>query len=1286
MKKPSPLIGGRIFLLLIGMLVLSISAISQNPSTKVFEDWNTPDAIQADYQRAIVRSKVIGGSTYYFVCGSSMNASGNYDIFIQKKNSSGAVLWTQVYNGAGNKNDYGADVQISSTGSVYVCGTYYKNSTDSNNAIIIKYSASGNQQWAYTYNGSGSRHDIFAAMQLSTNAVVAVGTTYKGSTNLYDMLAARVDTNGNQVWLSTWDHVNLNDGAVNLYNSGTKVYIAGGAQSAVTTYKYAVWNVKFSDGSIQGSTVTGGTAFGFDQLTDIQYDANGFIYLTGGVNNTGTGYDIKTVKLDSTLNIIWQASYDSGDSLSDVGTGLTLDQVGNVIVTGYRTSATSGRDYVTIKYSSGGTQRWVSTFDGGINAHDSATCVVVSATDTNKIYVSGYSYNSSSKDYLTLKFDGLGNRKWDIGFNNLSNTDDRATAIALDDQGNILVAGQNKLNDTTYTYTTVKYIEKSTMMPQDTISATSNSFVFTENRGQLFGTDTLQHPELKFYTIHGQPRVYFMDTAVSYVFAKLDSATTNDSLARIDMKFKNANSGLRIRSLDQREEINNFYNPRIPGRKREQVHNYDQLVSFNVWNNVDMVYGSNLRGLKYYFICKPGGGGNPATQIDLLYQGADSVRIDGNGQLILYTKLGNIVQPKASAWQLDANGNFSSLGWQPNYTILGTNEVGFTSFGSFNTAYPLIIAVDWGDIFPTMIQNLDWSTYYGGNAMDQLNDVDVDQTNGSSHYSGWTLSPNFPVTLQPHQPANSGGWDAVAIRCKSDGSRVYATYYGTGIYNSSFSGQWGETGAVDADGNFFIGGRTSYAFLNITFPAQPPGSYMDTTFNGAPQDAFIAAFDTLGELFWATYYGGSGTSSFEGIYDMLFDANGNLYAVMTCDSLTPCFFQAGAYNDTTNRNGMIMKFDQNLALVWATRFGTDSNGTVSRIAKDSFGNLYATGTAEDSLLPIVNPGGGAYVDSTFGGAADAFLARFNSADSLTWSTYFGGDIGGEVGNGIEIISNEIYLYGSSYSPDFPYVYAGAGTYIDSSYNAGKDIYIAEFKANGQLIWSTFIGGSGSDSPGNIDADTLGNIYCTGTTTSSNFPLVNASGIYYDASYAGGTDMILLSFNVLKQMTWSTYFGGTNTEGHNEGLDVYADSCLYICGWTTTPNTATSPFPTQVLMTGFWQGTLNGTQSDGFISRFILTPLIILGTEELGDSSPVGGVLTIYPNPSSGEFQVIIDVPTNNSKIEVYDMMGQLVSSFALPDSEISQTVSLNLSDQATGIYFIVLQDQNGVYSQKVIKQ
>ncbi len=1307
-------------LLIVGMIALSVQGISQNPSTRVFEDWNTTSGTQNNYQRSIVRSKALGGATYYYTCGSTLNSSGNYDILIQKKNASGTVLWSQTYNGAGGGNDYGADVQISTTGSVYVCGTYYKNSTDSNNAIVLKYNASGTQQWAYTYNGAGSRHDGFAAMQISTNAIVSVGTTYKGSTNLYDMLVARIDSSGNQVWTQTWDHVNLNDVAVNLWNSGTKVYIAGGAQSATTTFKYAVFNVKLSDGSIQGSTVTGGTAFGFDQLTDIQYDANGYIYLTGGVINTGTIYDIKTVKLDTALNIIWSATYASSGAYNDVGTGLAIDQVGNVIVTGYRTSATSGKDYVTIKYSSGGTQRWVSTFDGGINASDSATCIVVNQTDTNKIYVSGFSYNGSSKDYWTLKYDGLGNLKWDIGFNNLYNGDDRATAIALDTSGNVIVTGQNKINPTTYIYTAVKYIEKSALAAKDTIPYVSSSFVFTENRGQILGTDSTLHPEVKFYTMHSAPNVYFMDTVVSYVFTKLDTAALNDTVVRVDMKFKNSNADQKIRPIDARAEYSNFFLPHTPGGACH-VQNYNQLVSFNVWNNVDIVYGSNLKGLKYYFVCKPGGGGNPATQIDLKYYGADSVKINGSGQLVIYTKLGTIIQPKAAAWQLDASGNYQSLGWQPSYIMLGTNEVGFTSFGSFNTALPLIIAVDWGNIFTTSaVNNLWWSTYWGDQGGDFFLDVTTDAI-GRPFYAGYSNNANFPYgqgmsTTIPFAGSN----DAILIKMDTACGPMWTNFFG----GTASDVAWGVT--TDIYGNSIICGQSASSGTGRIPIATPTGGYQDTVNNGYVVDAFIAKFDSTGtSLQWSTYYGGVGANS--GSYEIFekcaTDPFGNLYfGGRGSDTLTPTFFKSGAYNNDTLGDGIVAKFSNGGIRDWITLFP----GQIHDIALDQQMHIFIAGGMLGSGLPIKNKGGG--VQSTNAGFTDAFITEFEpNKDSIIWSTYYGGELQ-DVGYSIAIDDSHsaVYLVGMTRSDTaltvpFPMVDYDIFTTADflnefsstvvipNTTMKVADAFLVRFDQNtGAPKWSTFFGGFHEDEARCVTVDGNGFVYVGGYTKSGStfsatnekidFPVWGSPGYYVKPDITGweglDVDAWIAMFTPNMELSWTTYYGDglqSNLYGSGNyvtGLAVANDEDLYYAGYSSRGYNAIALPPVEysnAITTDYYQANPVLNSGDALAARFDLTGNAGVGIND--DPEAIhNGNLVVFPNPSWNSITIVADsLQENAAEIVIYNMLGEVVYRQKVQVVGPQLRLQVDISSFADGVYTVGLTSGTSQSTQRFIK-
>lgn len=1308
MKKESPSRRSKI-LLLVGMLALSVQGISQNPSTQVFTDWSTVSGTQNDFQRTIVRSKSFAGATYYYLCGATLNSSGNYDMLVEKKNASGVVLWSQTYNGAGNGNDYAADVQIDNVGNVYICGTYYKNSTDSNNAIVIKYNTAGTHKWTQTFNGAGSRHDGLAAVQVAGNAVVTVGTTWKNSTNKFDYLAIRYDSSGNQIWSQTWDHNNLNDVAVNLWNNGTKVYIAGGAQSAVTTYKYGVVNVKASDGSVQGSTVTGGTAFGFDQLTDIQMDQSGFIYLTGGVINTGTVYDIKTVKLDTALNIIWSATYASSGAYNDVGTGLAIDQVGNVIVTGYRTSSTSGQDYVTVKYSSAGTQRWAVTWDGGLNLQDSATAIVVNPTDTNKIYVTGSSWNGTSKDYWTLKYDGAGNLKWDIGFNNTYNTDDRATSIALDTLGNVIVAGQNKLAWNNHTYTTVKYIEKSTLLADDTIPHVSSSFVFIENRGQLLGTDSATHAEVKYYTTHCSPNVYFMDTAVSYVIWKRDTAMTspNDTAVRVDMKFNNANSDLRIRPMDKRTEYSNFFYPHIPNG-RSNVPSFNQLVMFNVWNNVDIVYGSNLKGMKYYFVCKPVGGGGSAYQIDLKYSGVDSVKINGSGQLVIYTKLGTIVQPKAAAWQLDANGNYQSLGWQPSYTLLATNEVGFTSFGTYNTAQPLIIAVDWGNVFSTPNQNnLWWSTYWGDQGGDYLMDVEAD-ANGNVYYGGYSSASNWPIgTGQSSIFTYQGSNDIVLIKLDTACGPIWTNYFG-GTGNDQGYGV-----SVDQSRSVVICGQSRSWGIGRIPIITPTGAYQDTVNDGNNLDAFFARFDSTGQaLQWSTYYGGVGASSstYEIFNECVVDAFGNYFFVgRGCDAQTPTFPKGGAYNNSTNGEGIVAKFTFTGARDWITRFP----GSIEDVRLDGQQNIYITGQARDSLLPIKNKGGGVYSAPADTTGLDAFITEFEpSKDSIIWSTYYGG-AGTDIAKALAIDDshNAVYIVGwtrsdTAYAVPFPtvdYDVTWTGDFLGmfsstvtlpNSPIPVSDAFMVRFNQNdGAPKWGTYFGGHNEDMAWSAVCDSSGYLYVGGTTKSGttfsalneriDFPVWGSPGYYVKSDITGwenvDSDGWIATFTPNMQLIWTTYYGDglqANLYGSGNnitGLAIDSAEHLYLSGYSSSGYNAPALPPVQystVLFTDYYQPTPILNSGDAVAARFGIGANTVLG---IGGqpSLVVNGNLNVFPNPSSSSITIVADsILENAAEIVIYNMLGEVVYRQAVDVFGSRLIVQVDISTFANGVYTV----------------
>jgi hypothetical protein len=1266
MKNKSPIRMIRLFLISISF-ALANNLSSQNPSLRVFEEWTAPGGYLTFHQK---NRTITDGSGNVYVTGTTLNAFGNYDMLTAKYSSTGSLLWQQNYAGVGGGDDGAADVAVDGSGNVYITGSYYKNSTDSNNAITIKYNSSGVQQWMQEYNGAGSRQDGTVRIQIDGLFVYVVGSTYSGTTDQYDFLAIKYDFLGNQSWASVWDNAGLMDGAVKLRVKNALVTVAGGSQVNSTQYKYAVVNFDVLTGLAINSFTTGGNQpIALDQVNDLTIDNSGNIYITGGVQNTGTGYDIRTVKLNqSNLSVAWTATYNGSSNADDKGNAIVLDASGNVYVTGFETVTGQGKNYVTIKYASNnGAVQWTTIYNDPDNGDDEA--VALGVEGTSRVYVTGYAFNGSTLDYYTIGYDASnGNLIWEIGYNGLANKDDRAADLSVLGNGELIVTGTAFENPIKAKYVTVKYVEKETWLPDDTIPGTSNSFAFIQNNGQLWGSDSATHPEVKFYSITGSPNVYFMDTAVAYVFAKIDtSVNQNDSTRRVDMKFVNANADLKIRPLEAEDAYSNYFLGHIP-EGRSRVQQYEQLVSFNVWNNVDIVFGTNYKGLKYYFIGQPGGGGNPMGQIDLKYEGADSVKIGASGELIIYTKLGAIVQPKAAAWQLDANGNYSSLGWQPSYSILGTNEVGFTSFGAFNATLPIIIAIDWGPDSPQNIANISWSTFFGDGLFSLFNDIRTSNS-GEIVVTGTTTSTTFP-TLTNIFALPQGGRDAVVVKFHANGALYWSTYYG------GANEEYGNGVDVDVTtGNIFVVGETrSYNFPTVAWGA--------AELNGPPANAtnpeqFIIQLSQNGMTpVWATCYGGTGLDAANDIRISNSGVNsGDIYVVGKGTTSFPQYSQP-AWADG---NGTILRFDDDGVLLMATRFGSSGGGELHDVTIDADGDVVVVGWVPSGTgVPIQNAGGNS---SYGGGVADGVICKFSGANaSIWWCTYFGGN-DNDAALSIETFktpsSHFYYVSGRTLSTSgLPVVNPGYGYYQGSS-GGSNDAFVVQISSWGYFMWSTYYGGSGSDYGWSIAADPSQNVYLLGETHSSNlpFPATNLASGYVDGTLGGASDGFVVCFRkITNDQIWTTYLGGGNEDMIYSGT-CFGNNYLYITGMTNRH----SAFP---LDNGGGTPYYDGSTAsgiDGFITQFEIDEIVAnVGHQIVKDS------LHIYPNPADQTLYIATGCENCETKIVIQDVLGQTV--LAENNTSSPALITIDVGMLASGSYIVSVQTGDSVSNVKLIIQ
>ena len=139
----------------------------------------------------------------------------------------------------------------------------------------------------------------------------------------------------------------------------------------------------------------------------------------------------------------WPVRYNGRSNNDDRSSSLTLDNFGNIYVTGCSYSTATGNDYMTIKYDSNGNHIWTATYNGLGNGNDTALGIVIDKS--GNIYITGYSYGGpiTKYDYATIKYDSNGNQLWVARYNGPTNGNEYGGNLILDSSGNIYVIGYN---------------------------------------------------------------------------------------------------------------------------------------------------------------------------------------------------------------------------------------------------------------------------------------------------------------------------------------------------------------------------------------------------------------------------------------------------------------------------------------------------------------------------------------------------------------------------------------------------------------------------------------------------------------------------------------------------------------------------------------------------------------------------------------------------------------------------------------------------------------------------
>jgi len=197
-----------------------------------------------------------------------------------------------------------------------------------------------------------------------------------------------------------------------------------------------------------------GTGNGRDEIfRSIALDGSGNVYVTGGSEGIGTGFDYATIKYNNNGVQQWVQRHTGSGNSFDYPFAMTLDDSANVYVTGE-----CNLDIVTIKYSSAGVLRWIRSYNGPENRADRAWSIAVD--DSGNVYVAGQSgvdqYGRKS-DFVTIKYNSSGVQQWVTGYGGSGNRDDGVNSMAVDAYGNVFVTGWSSVTINPRTCVTIKY-------------------------------------------------------------------------------------------------------------------------------------------------------------------------------------------------------------------------------------------------------------------------------------------------------------------------------------------------------------------------------------------------------------------------------------------------------------------------------------------------------------------------------------------------------------------------------------------------------------------------------------------------------------------------------------------------------------------------------------------------------------------------------------------------------------------------------------------------------------
>lgn len=550
----------------------------------------------------------------------------------------------------------------------------------------------------------------------------------------------------------------------------------------------------------------------------------------------------------------------------------------------------------------------------------------------------------------------------------------------------------------------------------------------------------------------------------------------------------------------KKEPTAHYYNYFIGNDQSKWVNDvrgYHSITVANIYDQIDLHFIEKHEELKYEYIVHSNA---DASVIRWKYHHHDKLQLKKNGDLLITTPLGALIEQKPYAYQI-INGKIIEI---PCVYSLEEEFVTF-QIGNYDKDYTLVID-------PTLV----FSTFCGA-ISDNFGMTATYGYDGSAYNAGMVYGNNYPMPDPNAFDVSSNltlpnvgvvTTDAFISKYSADGTTMlWSTFFGGG--DNTQGTEVPHSLICDEDDNVYVYGVTSaldFPIVNGVQPNHAGGTPLSINFNGTNfgnvgTDIFVAKFSANGHnLLGSTYVGGSGN---DGVNYMI---------------------SAGNYNN-------VQAYDS-LSLNYGDQFRGE-------IMLDAARNVIVASCTRSIDFPTQQP-----FQAANGGQQDGVVFKLSSDfSSYIFSSYYGG-AENDACYSVKLDENENVIFaGGTCSPNLP---AAAGGFWDSYQGGIADGFIAKADPSGQnLLQTTYVGMSDYDQIFFVEVDRENEIYVVGQSRGGNFPV--SPGAYNNP----GSSQFLAHFSTdLTQMLGSTVFGSGSPNIDISPAAFLVDICgnLYVSGW------------------------------------------------------------------------------------------------------------------------------------------